>query len=235
MEIAKTIIYGNRTEKECPICLNNVRPRNHKTLPCGHVLHSTCLKNLINSNCQKKCPVCRANLDNNTETEKTPSDFSIQTKCGICCENMNVTESSCQFVKQHNCFFHYKCITEKRKNTSTTTCNCGVKFSLNSVDMISYLWFVNGYEEIVGKMCECKEKGCSIVGNPKRWGYCVGHNSCICTNAAFAKTLQVMVRYVDEEDMEKRRDIFYRILNRLTIVGVSVNDEPQRLRKMLGV
>jgi len=74
------------------------------------------------------------------------------------------------------------------------------------------------------------------VGNPKRWGYCVGHNSCICTNAAFAKTLQGDGCGTWMRRIWKRGEIFfYRILNRLTIVGVSVNDEPQRLRKMLGV
>ena len=233
MELAKQIFYGKRIDKECPICLNNVRERNYVVLPCKHKLHKNCLEKLKKSKteCSKKCPLCRADMDG--KKEENPKDFFVETSCGLCNERMRVTESSCQYMKHHGCFFHYNCVKKARMQGNSANCNCGNMFTLDQPDMISYLWFINGYEEIVGNIKECKEQNCSIIGNPKRWGYCSVHNSSICTNMAFAKALQVMARYVDEESEPLRENIFYKVLARLMSMNISIYDDVENLRYMI--
>jgi hypothetical protein len=48
-------------DKECPICLENLRPCNKIKTHCNHIFHKICLfRHLINNH---SCPLCRENMD----------------------------------------------------------------------------------------------------------------------------------------------------------------------------
>ena len=51
-------------DKECPICLTQLKGLSATVYPCGHFVHNRCDKGLRSSSCKarNKCPMCRTTL-----------------------------------------------------------------------------------------------------------------------------------------------------------------------------
>ena len=231
MGFFKNIFKGELID-ECSICLQSIYKKELKKLNCNHNLHKECYKKMMESELEKKCPLCRCPFE---KPQPEPvEDIYDSCSCGICGGMLILDEARCDVVKSNECrcFFHYGCIKSKRLESQYYQCNCGRRINMEDVDMMSYLYFLDGYKNIVGDIGECKFSGCNMEGNPKRWGYCQYHNPDITTNNAFAKSLQMMVRYVNMGDREV---IFYGILLELNRRNVSVRDSAERLKILLGM
>lgn len=239
MSFIKNIFKGKELDEECSICLQKIHKKELHTLRCNHKLHEKCYKNLLKSDCVNRCPLCRRDIIENWAINQEDNLENIRSGiyCSICDNELDFNEENCDVIKSNDCgcFYHYGCLKEKRKRGLNGTCGCGQEVNYENVDMLSYLYFLNGYLKIVGKMKCCKFAGCNIEGNPKRWGYCAEHHSMMTTNIAFALSLQIMTRYVMEEEEEKRRKIFYGILSKLNEWGIGRGENVERLRVRLGL
>jgi len=229
MGFLKKIFKGEKVE-ECSICLQTIYQKDLKILLCNHKLHQNCYEQLLKSDLEKKCPLCRCPFDNPEPVE----DIYDSSPCGICGVRVILDEARCDVVKSNECrcFFHYDCVKIKRMDRKNYLCSCGRLINLEDVDMMSYLYFLDGYKKIVGEFSLCKYNGCHLEGNPKRWGYCQYHNQDLTTNTAFAKSLQMMVRYVN---MGNKEDIFFKILLELNKRQVRIDDRPERLKTFLNL
>lgn len=51
-------------DRDCPICLNQMKGSSATVYPCGHFVHNRCDKALRDSNCRtrNKCSMCRKRL-----------------------------------------------------------------------------------------------------------------------------------------------------------------------------
>lgn len=50
-------------ETECPVCYGEINDENFVHLECKHEFCKECIVTMWNTNCQKKCPMCRAKFD----------------------------------------------------------------------------------------------------------------------------------------------------------------------------
>lgn len=66
---------------ECAICLDNIKHRGSKTLSCGHVFHTKCLKLMIRKTITSEisCPLCRTPINKDIIKELA----SIPTSVGL--------------------------------------------------------------------------------------------------------------------------------------------------------
>lgn len=250
MKFIKNLFKGEELEDECSICLQKIYSKEVKILRCNHKLHRKCYEKLLESNCQNKCPLCREDFNQNWNTplpisnsserltlENILNEIGSGVCCSICNNVLDLNEENCTVVKSNSCgcFYHFGCLKDKRRLSLMGNCSCGKDVDFRDVDMLSYLYFLNGYKSIVGEIKQCKCENCNTEGNPKRWGYCSYHNSSITTNIAFALSLQLMTRYVLEDDVKRRMDIFYRILSKLNEWQVGRGENVANLKIRLGL
>lgn len=241
MNFIRSFLKIKELDEECSICLQKICEKDVKTLRCNHKLHKKCYRNLLNSDCANKCPLCRCNFMQNVENNDNEiitnnlGNMEIIISCSICRNLLVFNEENCDVIKSNicGCFYHYECLKNRRKRGINGICGCGLKVNFEDVDMLSYLYFMNGYLKIVGNITNCKYSGCNVEGNPKRWGYCSNHHSMITTNIAFALCLQLMTRYVNEDKEERRKKIFYKILSKLNEWDVGLGVNVWRLRNRL--
>ena len=63
-------------DESCAVCLSNFSNKIDICIPaCGHAIHMTCFKDLINSNCNhsNKCPTCKTILFQHKQQSHTPT------------------------------------------------------------------------------------------------------------------------------------------------------------------
>jgi len=55
--------------EDCAICLYSLHTDPTTNLPCNHILHTKCIKNLTSSTCPSKnnCPICRIPFRDNKQ------------------------------------------------------------------------------------------------------------------------------------------------------------------------
>lgn len=217
MEIIQRYKHGKLTEHTCSICLENIREKQIKDLPCKHKLHIDCYDAFMTSNCLKQCPTCRIDLvpqNGETRSNLRLSQLTIQNiissgsiNCSVCNQTIDLDESACDIVysNQCRCFFHFDCV---RFNDTINCQKCRVNVSRESLDALSYLYFETGYKKWVGKIPKCKITDCKNISNPKRHGYCREHCGYIMQNSSIIITLQYFVKYVKNTNEIQRQKIF---------------------------
>lgn len=205
MNIIKYFKLGSKLDTECAICLGSIREKQKKVLPCKHVLHKVCFENLISSNCSKKCPTCRGEL------------FPPE-QCGVCKKVMELDEEKCDVLisKDCGCYFHYDCVKLTpiiNNDCASIFCkNCLGEVSTYNMDALCYLHFITGHKKWICQIEKCKQEGCINECNPQRFGYCLYHSDKIARNTSIVLCLKYFVKYVREPLEEKRREIFYKVL-----------------------
>ena len=55
------LVYVNKTEKQCSICMNDINENNGGFLDCGHCFHNGCLEKWIKI--KTNCPMCRKHFN----------------------------------------------------------------------------------------------------------------------------------------------------------------------------
>jgi len=212
MDLINFFKYGPKTEENCPICLENIREKTKHILPCNHILHKECFISYTQSRCPKNCPTCRAPIQQNIN-QTIPTS-----KCSICLKNITINEETCDIVRSFDCgcYFHYLCIKSSPiqcKVMNTIKCNnCKGNIFAHNIEGLSYLYFREGYEKWVGKIVNCKVSCCTNKCNPKRFGYCLEHTNRIARNTSFSLCLKYFVKYINELDESKRREMFNKLL-----------------------
>lgn len=63
-------------EGDCCICLESLLKGGRQTLPCGHVLHESCVQNMKRLGASGRCPPCGEASD-----ELTPLQVSVDKAC----------------------------------------------------------------------------------------------------------------------------------------------------------
>ena len=64
------------SEGDCCICLESLLKRGRQTLPCGHVLHETCVQDMKRLGASGRCPLCGEASD-----DLTPLQVSVDKAC----------------------------------------------------------------------------------------------------------------------------------------------------------
>jgi len=203
---------GKKLDDDCPICLLPMNSKKVKKLVCNHVLHTNCYESLISSNCNKKCPVCRCDLNSQSLPVATAS--SIRKICAICKTELEVREDTCDIVKikECPCYAHYKCIKKIRKQQDKKECNCNKQINTRNIDLIHNENFDKIYEQVIGKILPCRQKSCKTMGCPKFYGYCEIHVKEKSTDVVFNLSLQFVIRQMKGENEKERRYLFYQVM-----------------------
>ena len=125
---------------ECPICFENT---DEISLECGHKIHKGCLKKLLESNAQKKCPMCRAHI-----TLEKFNDIHNFNRCKCC--NDRIVLEDVNFVKNLTCgcIFHFDCFRKALRDESIRDCrdkincpSCRVETDRYNLEAFSFLMF----------------------------------------------------------------------------------------------
>jgi hypothetical protein len=219
-------LRGKKLDDDCPICLLPMYSKKVKKLVCNHVLHINCYELLIESNCNKTCPVCRCDL-NAPAAPAAPvelSSFSIRKICAICKTELEVNEDACEVVRitECQCYAHYKCIKKMRKKQEKKECDCNKIINTRNIDLIHNGNLEKIYEQIIGKILPCREKSCKILGCPKLFGYCEMHAKEKSTDVVFNLTLQFIIRQIKRENEKERRYLFYLVMTTLSAYELKI-------------
>ena len=184
---------------ECSICFDDVIGDNSKELVCNHFMHKTCYDSFLKSPAQKRCPMCRKDI------------FKDMNICQICRLEMDIRPDVCEVVESSTCgcLFHYRCL----KNVKIFFCRrCTNSVNIEYSDLLSYLYFATQHIKIIGNIPICKKEGCLNIGNPSRFGFCDEHNDNKSSNKAIILSFMYFVRYVNDEDEERKYEIFLELV-----------------------
>lgn len=235
-------IRGKKLDDDCPICLLPMYSKKVKKLVCNHVLHTNCYQSLISSNCNKKCPVCRCDL--NAPAPAAPAalaaptalaapaaptasalSLSVRKICAICKTELEVNKEACDVVRmtECSCYLHYKCIKKMRNKQEKKECHCNKKINTRKIVLVHNDNLNKIYEKIIGKILPCREKSCKTIGCPKLYGYCETHAKDKSTDAVFNLTLQFIIHQMKEENEKERRYLFYQVMIILDAYKLSEN------------
>jgi len=216
-------IRGKKLDDDCPICLLPMYSKKVKKLVCNHVLHTNCYNSLISSNCNKKCPVCRCDINAPTPPVASSSSSSVRKICAICKTELEVNKEACDVVRmtECSCYAHYKCIKKIRKDQEKKDCHCNKKINTRNIDLVHNDNLDKIYEQIIGKFLPCREKSCKTIGCPKFYGYCETHAKDKSTDAVFNLTLQFIIRQMKGENEKERRYLFYQVMITLSAYNLS--------------
>jgi hypothetical protein len=220
---------GKKLDDDCPICLLPMYSKKVKKLVCNHVLHTNCYQSLISSNANKKCPVCRCDL--NAQAAPTSpaapvassSSSSLRKNCAICKTELQVNKEACDVVKikECPCYSHYKCIKKMRKQQLKKECHCNKNINTRNIDLIHNGNLEKIYEQVIGKILPCREKTCKTIGCPKFYGYCETHAKEKSTDVVFNLSLQFVIRQMKGENEKERRYLFYQVMTTLSVHELS--------------
>jgi hypothetical protein len=218
-------LRGKKLDDDCPICLLPMYSKKVKKLVCNHVLHINCYELLIESNCNKTCPVCRCDL-NAPAAPAAPvasSSSSVRKICGACKTELEVNKEACDVVKikECPCYAHYKCIKKMRKQQLKKECHCNKKINTRNIDLIHNGNLEKIYEQIIGKILPCCEKSCKTIGCPKLFGYCETHAKEKTTDVVFNLSLQFIIRQMKGENEKERQYLFYLVMTTLSVHELS--------------
>lgn len=218
-------IRGKKLDDDCPICLLPMYSKKVKKLVCNHVLHTNCYNSLISSDCNKKCPVCRCDLNAQVAPVASSSSLSSSVRkiCAICKTELEVNKDACDVVKitECPCYAHYLCIKKMRKQQEKKECHCNKQINTRNVDLVHNQIFDKIYEQIIGKILPCREKSCKTIGCPKFYGYCETHAKDKSSDAVFYLTLQFIIRQMKGENEKERRYLFYQVMIILSAYNLS--------------
>jgi hypothetical protein len=224
-------IRGKKLDDDCPICLLPMYSKKVKKLVCNHVLHINCYQSLISSNCNKKCPVCRCDLNVQAppvvSASSSPtvsiSSSSVRKICAACKAELEVNKEACDVVKikECPCYAHYKCIKKMKKEQLKKECHCNKQINTRNIDLIHNGNLEKIYEQIIGKILPCREKSCKTIGCPKLFGYCETHAKEKTTDVVFNLSLQFIIRQMKGENEKERRYLFYQVMTTLSVHELS--------------
>ena len=212
----------------CSICLEDYN-NNRIKLECHHCLHKDCLKRLINSQNEKKCPLCRNDLTEEFINQIFEKEF---TTCSLCQKEISQEKSDMDNVSLMSCGcnFHFNCwkehlekyfIFEKDSeiiipfNCNINCPNCQEEQPFYNVNSRDYSYLYNGHLTWIGEIESCRHKYCVYNGNPLRYGYCSIHAKHKASNKAIKNTLRFMVKMGSYWSYEKKNKLFYKILRKL--------------------
>jgi len=216
---------GKKLDDDCPICLLPMYSKKVKKLICNHVLHINCYQSLISSNCNKKCPVCRCDLNVqappvvSTSTRVLTSSSSVRKICAICKAELEVNKEACDVIKikECSCYTHYKCIKKMRKEQLKKECHCNKNINTRNIDLVNNGNLEKIYEQVIGKILPCREKTCKTIGCPIFYGYCETHAKEKTTDVVFNLSLQFVIRQMKGENEKERRYLFYQVMTTLSV------------------
>jgi hypothetical protein len=217
-----------KMEDVCSICLDDYS-NNRIILECNHCLHRDCLKQLINSNNEKKCPLCRQDITSNFINNIFNKDLYT---CSLCDKEICQDENDMDNVRlmKCGCNFHFNCwkkhlekqfVFEKDNdnivpfNTLINCPCCDEEQHFYNVNAREYSYLYNGHTTWIGQIENCKHKYCIYDGNPIRYGYCQLHAKHKSSNKAIKNTLRFMVKMGSFWTYEKKNRLFYKILREL--------------------
>lgn len=185
-------------EENCPICQDELVIE-IKKLNCRHKMHKNCYKQLLCSNAQKKCPICRVQLVVNNSI------------CGYCFKEIDSRPEKCEVLvsEECGCFFHYNCV---KKGREIECKNCAMFINTEKVNGLTYTYLDNAFTNWVGNYYGCMHHGCNLNGNPRYYGYCLNHKKNEATNNAIFMSLKYFVKYVYEKEPYKKYLIFLKLI-----------------------
>ncbi len=167
--------------EECPICLGTDN-KDLISLPCLHLLHIECYKNLVKHN-SLKCPTCRMEFSQDEVINK-------RNECKYCNKQMNKNKVDYIYNKECGCSFHIGCYQDKVKSFpkskelfSNTCLFCNKVSSNNWFNYIEPAQLKYQEEAFISwvspfQPCSYNFEGgqCLNYGNPSRKGnFCGDH------------------------------------------------------------
>lgn len=189
----------------CSICLEEIPQNEIYILKCSHKLHNNCYNSLMKSNGTKKCPLCRTDIVNTS-------------CCSLCNQEMNFKYEACEvfLAKDCGCYFHYNCLKREKKRDIFCV-KCEKDINIENIEALSYLYFNEQYVKWIGSYPRCKENDCTWIGNPQRFGYCSKHGITTATNRATMLAFVFFTRFINEDNLEKRQNIFVKIVEYMNL------------------
>jgi len=196
---------------ECSICFENT---DEISLECGHKIHHNCLKKLLKSNAQKKCPMCRVPIT--LEKFNNVHNFNL---CHCCNEKIDL--ESINYIKNLTCgcVFHFNCFNEQLKKEDIKDCrekincpSCRVETDRYYLEAHTYLQFYESMINWVGMPPRCKFKDCRMLSSPRTYFFCKEHLTIQRTNRSFYKGLKYIFKYASTLDEKDRMEIFCKIV-----------------------